>query len=120
MITFATFTLTEFYWADEFEFSPVKQQQERALNGATHIESALVTTGRPITLKSDLESASLFVQLQNHANTNQDPFNLTINGTVYSVIWLHAPLAVTGKPFESFVDAQPDNFTDISLTLITV
>ena len=120
MITFATFTLPEFYWVDEFEFSGVYQQQERALNGATHTENNIVTTGMPITLKSDLEDSTLFLNLKAHSIANQAAFNLTINGTVYSVIWLHNPIAVSGKPFAHYVDAPPDNFIDITLTLKTV
>jgi len=113
-------TLDNFIWSDKFNWSPVAQQIEPALNGAQHIENTLLTVGRPITLISNLESAVLFLKLDNHMKSNLDSFVIDINGTNYTVAWLHNPLAVTAKPHKHYSDAEPDNFIDVTLTLITV
>ncbi len=120
MITFSIFTLSHFIWRDQFAWSGVVQQQERALNGAPHIESTLIQVGRPITLVSDMETFTLFAQLQSHAVSNQTPFAIDINGTSYNVIWLHNPIAVAGEPVSQFSDDNPDHFKNVVLTLITV
>jgi hypothetical protein len=120
MITFSIFSLPHFFWSDRFDFSGVVQQQERALNGALHIEHSLITTGRPITLHSDLEDADLFMQLQAHAAANQEPFTLSINGIDYNVAWLHKPIAVKGMPYPDYSDADPAYFENITLQLHTV
>lgn len=119
MISFSSITLTNFVWLDQYEFSGVVQQQERALNGAPHIENTLVSVGRPITLFSDIEDADLFKALQAHALANQAPFNMNINGTTHSVIWRHLPQAVSGKPIARFSDGEPEYFEKITLTLQT-
>jgi hypothetical protein len=116
----ADITLENFVWSDQFEWARVAQQIEPALNGAQHIENTLLTVGRPITLISSLEPAALFQKIENHMQSNMSSFVININGANYTVAWLHNPLAVTAKPHKQYSDAQPDNFIDVTLTLITV
>ena len=39
-----------FLWSDEFDWKPIEQKQERAINGALIIQEGKKLTGRPITL----------------------------------------------------------------------
>jgi hypothetical protein len=120
MITIGALTLSNFIWSDQFNYASVAQQIEPALNGASHIENTKLTAGRPITLTSDIEPAALFKSILSHSDTTLDKFAININGTDFNVMWLYNPIAVTGKPHQSYSDSEPDYFQDIILTLVTV
>lgn len=119
MISFSSFTLDDFLWVDRFEWSPVVQKIERALNGAQHVEPSVISQGRPITLATEILDFATFEALQTHASANQDVFTMTINGTNYDVLWLHQPKAVSGEDWEKYSDRDPEHMTDVTLTFIT-
>ena len=120
MISFSTFNLDEFIWANRFEWVGVVQTIERALNGAQQIENVVVSQGRPIALTSSMEEFAVFEALQNHAASNQGAFTLTINGTAYNVVWHHESLAVSGEPVIDYSDVDPTHFQNVKLNFITV
>lgn len=120
MISFSTFNLDEFVWANRFEWLGVVQTIERALNGAQQIENVVVSQGRPIVLTSAIETLQLFELLQTHAQSNQDPFVLSINGVNFDVVWHHENIAVSGTPILNFSDEDPTHFQDVKLSFITV
>jgi len=119
MVSFSTFNLANYTWQNRFAWSGVFQQVERALNGAQHVEPTVVTQGRPITLTCAIEDFSVFNDLANHALATQTEFTLTINGTDFTVIWLHEPVAVNGEPVINFSDAEPSHMQNVKLNFIT-
>lgn len=55
MITISDGTITatlssDLHWSDEFNWNPVEQNVSRTITGAMVVESALMSSGRPITL----------------------------------------------------------------------
>ncbi|MEI8642734.1 hypothetical protein P4S60_10350 [Pseudoalteromonas sp. Hal040] len=112
--------LDNFVWLNEFDYLPVVEQTERALNGAQHIEKTLVPLGRPIHLYSDFETASTFKPLLEHAQSTLDAFEISIRGTLFTVVWDHTQKAVESTPHTHFSDTEPTHFTNINLRLKTV
>ncbi|WP_304635542.1 hypothetical protein [Pseudoalteromonas sp.] len=120
MILINAQNLDNFVWLNEFDYLPIAEQTERALNGAQHIEKTLIPLGRPIHLYSDLELASTFKPLFEHAQNTLDAFEISIRGTLFNVVWDHAQKAVECTPYAHFSDAEPTHFTNINLRLKTV
>ncbi|KAF7787201.1 hypothetical protein PRUB_a4080 [Pseudoalteromonas rubra] len=112
--------LEQFVWTDEFNYLAVTEQSERALNGATHTEKTAIPVGRPITLQSDLESATIYKALFEHAKGTLTDFPISIRGTDYQVMWDHSQQPVTGTPVALFSDAESEHFQDVILKLKTV
>tara|TARA_B100002049_G_C16078812_1_gene376311 strand:- start:782 stop:1144 length:363 start_codon:yes stop_codon:yes gene_type:complete len=112
--------LENFVWLNEFDYLPVAEQTELALNGAQHIEKTLIPLGRPIHLHSDMEQASAFKPIFEHAQTTLNAFEISIRGTVFNVVWDHSQKAVESTPHTHFSDAEPTHFTNINLRLKTV
>ncbi|WP_046005781.1 hypothetical protein [Pseudoalteromonas rubra] len=110
----------QFVWVDEFNYQAIAEQSERALNGAPHIEKTAIHVGRPITLQSQLESATIYKALFAHATSTLTDFTITIRGTVYQVMWDHSQQPVTGTPIAMYSDAEPEHFQDVTLKLKTV
>ncbi|WP_462171086.1 hypothetical protein [Pseudoalteromonas xiamenensis] len=120
MIEIANLQLDQFVWIDEFDYSLVTEQTERALNGAPHIEKAIAPSGRPITLQSAMEPKAVFTALFSHAQTTLTQFAITVRGNEYTVIWDHTQKPVTGTPIISFSDVEPDNFEHVTLRMKTL
>ena len=120
MIVINAQQLDNFVWLNEFDYVPVAEQVERALNGAQHIEKTLIPKGRPINLYSDFEAASVFMPLHVHAQTTLTAFEITIRGTVFNVVWDHSQNPVEAVPHTHFSDAAPSHFQNINLRLKTV
>jgi hypothetical protein len=120
MIVINAQQLDNFVWLDEFDYLPVAEQTERALNGAQHIEKTLIPQGRAINLYSDFEAASVFNPLLVHAQTTLAAFEITIRGTLFNVVWDHSQKAVEAVPHAHFADAAPTHFQNINLRLKTV
>ncbi|WKD23720.1 hypothetical protein NDQ71_01045 [Pseudoalteromonas sp. KG3] len=120
MIVINAQSLDNFVWLNEFDYLPVAEQTERALNGAQHIEKTLIPQGRPINLYSDFEAASVFTPLYEHAQTTLTAFEITIRGTVFNVVWDHSQKAVEAVPHTHFSDSAPTHFQNINLRLKTV
>jgi len=120
MIVINAQSLDNFVWLNEFDYLPVAEQTERALNGAQHIEKTPIPAGRPIYLYSDFEDASVFTPLYEHAQTTLTAFEITIRGNVFNVVWDHSQKAVEAAPHAHFSDAAPAHFQNINLRLKTV
>ena len=120
MINIASRMLDNFVWSNKYDWTGVVQQKTRTLTGAMIIEPTKTAVGRPITLTSHLEKNAIFQTLKNHSMTETGQFTIDINGTQYSVVWLHENIAFSGKPISNYSDQEPDFFSDISLKLMTV
>jgi len=120
MILINAQSLDNFVWLNEFDYLPVAEQTERALNGAQHIEKTLIPAGRPIELYSDFEAANVINPLYQHAQTTLEAFAITIRGTAFNVVWDHTQKAVEATPHAHYADAAPMHFQNINLRLKTV
>lgn len=120
MIEIANLQLDQFVWIDEFDYSLVIEQTERALNGAAHIEKSTLPNGRPITLHSAWESKAVFTSLFNHAQNTLTGFAISVRGTAFQVMWDHSQKPVTGSPVTPFADVEPDHFEHVTLRLKTL
>lgn len=112
-------------WVDEFEWTPIAQEQERSLTGALLVQQGSKLYGRPITLKSN--GAAWFpLSVVRSLEVLRDipgkvmPLGLP-DGRAYSVIFDHsggAPLKAI--PLWRQVNPAADHLYEIELSLITV
>lgn len=119
MIVINAIELPHAVWTDEHDYQAVAEQTELALNGASHIEKTLLP-GRPITIESVLEAASSYIALFDHSRTTLTTFDISIRGTVYTVVWDHSKKPCTGSAVSYYSDAEPDFFENITLRLKVV
>lgn len=80
-------------WEDELSWSPVEQTVATSITGATIIDTASRTNGRPITLVGSEEHAwipySIISQLLAWAADPATEMTLSIGATPYAVIFRH-------------------------------
>lgn len=120
MIILDTLELDNFVWLNEFDAVHVTEQNERALNGAQHIEKTAINTGHVIQLYSNLESADVFNPIFEHAKTTLTSFVLVIRDVQHNVTWSHKNKPIDVKPLSLYNDAAPTHFENITLNLRTV
>lgn len=95
-----------FLWADEFDWKPIEQSQDRAVNGALIVQEGKKLTGRPITLnaengagwvkRSDLSILKDWSALQGEQFTLV--FEYPHDTRQFNVIFNHAEGAIEAKP----------------------
>lgn len=112
-------------WTDEFDWTPIAQEQERSLTGALLVQQGSKLHGRPITLKSNggawfrLDTVRSLEVLRDIPGKVM-PLELP-DGRTFSVIFEHsngAPLKAT--PLWRQVAPGADYLYEIELHLITV
>ena len=112
-------------WVDEFDWSPVAQQHDRALSGGLIIQQGSLLYGRPITLKSNggcwfpLHVVRALEVLRDLPGRVM-PLTLP-DGRQFSVVFDHS----TGKPLQARpvwrqVNPGDDHDYEIELYLLTV
>ncbi|QYJ79431.1 hypothetical protein [Shewanella acanthi] len=76
-------------WLNRNAQQRVASNIKRALNGAPHINMAPIPSGFVMELgtKEGGMSRAEFTTLQTHANTTLTEFNLSFEGTNYTVMW---------------------------------
>ncbi|MCF2829830.1 MULTISPECIES: hypothetical protein [unclassified Pseudoalteromonas] len=119
MIVINAIELPHAVWTDEHDYQAIAEQTELAINGAPHIEKTKLP-GRPITIESVLETASAYIALFDHSRTTLTAFDISIRGTVYTVVWDHSQKPCTGSAVSYYSDAVPDFFENITLRLKVV
>ena len=112
-------------WTDEFDWTPIAQEQERSLSGALLIQQGSKLHGRPINLKSN--GAAWFplsvvrsLEVLRDIPDKQMPLVLP-DGREFTVIFDHsngAPLKAT--PLWRQVNPGADHLYEIELSLLTV
>lgn len=114
----------DYYWPDEFTWSPVEQTSERGITGALIVSTAVRTGGRPITLQPiDDESAwmprAVLEQLHTWAATPGQQMTLGLRGVTRTVIWRHedAP-AISTTPVVHFSDTDPGDHYVVTLKFL--
>lgn len=112
-------------WTDEFDWTPVAQEQERSLSGALLLQYGAKQHGRPITLKSN--GAAWFTQatvrsLEVLRDIPGKVMPLVLpDGRAFSVVFDHsqsAPLKAT--PLFRKVAPDDGHLYEIELCLLTV
>ncbi|MCM2317876.1 MAG: hypothetical protein NDI93_00935 [Pseudomonas sp.] len=112
-------------WVDEWDWTPVAQEQERSLSGALLIQHGSKLHGRPITLKSNGAAwfpLSVVRSLEVLRDIPGKQMLLVLpDGREFTVIFDHsggAPLKAT--PLWRQVVPDADHLYEIELQLITV
>lgn len=117
-----------FLWSDEFDWKPIEQKQERAINGALIIQEGKKLTGRPITLvppvpgmgwikrkhlRDILEWSSLQEQftLQFEWPHDQRQFNVIFN---------HEAGAIEAKPAKEHPTVSEDDYYIVTMRFTEV
>lgn len=109
------------YWADEFDFSPVSQSVQRAVNGALIVESQALAYGQPITLTGAWCGRDVVADLRSMQSDISVVRVLTLNdGNQYSVVFCIEAGGVQALLLSP--ESSPDQTTLYKLTinLITV
>ena len=133
MTQLATIALPEdLEWADEFEWSPVRQQVDVLLTGALSVEESTQLAGRPITLRS-VQEGSRYAALATRATvedlralaatarTQATPMALTLpDGRTTTVLWRHTELGFEARPWKHIVPQPADGLYLITLRLFAV
>lgn len=96
-LTYSGTTLTlnpDLFWADENNYTPVRQESEPTLTGAMVVQAGAMVAGRPITLAPEDERSgwmpfSVVQQLRNWAAVPLRQMTLTIRGVSRTVIFRH-------------------------------
>lgn len=106
-------------WVDEFDWTPVLQQQTYALDGALMVEHASRLAGRPITLQGAEDQGwvtrATLVSLYALAQAPSTGLPLTLSdGSTRLVVFRHDQIAIEARPI---LRAIPDAGSYYQLTL---
>lgn len=122
MTTIDTLQLDNLLWLNGNEQQRVSTTLKRALNGAPHIQQAIIPTGHKMELgtKDGWLSRAHYKTLQQHSFSQLGNFALNHNDQLYQVVWDHSQgAAVTGQ--DVFDDVAGGDFvTNVKLNFITV
>jgi len=126
MITLDTLTLPSgLAWMDEYASQSVVQTVRRTLDGGQVIYYAGLQAGRHITLTSGDDfgwvKKSVVDALAVMAASPGAIYSLSIRGQTHAVLFRHhEPPALEATPLWPVANPQPDDYTRITLKLITV
>lgn len=112
-----------FLWPDEFEWKPIEQKQERAIDGTLIIQEGKKKSGRPITLQPADQSMG-WVQLK-HLKTLyewsllQEQFRLEFewphDQRQFNVIFNHEAGALEAKPVKDIPAVSEDDYYNVTM-----
>ena len=117
-----------FLWSDEFDWKPIEQNQERALNGSLIIQEGKKLSGRPITLTADTNMAWLkrhvVSQLKDWSALQNEQFTLVFeyphDTRQFNVIFNHADMAIEAEPVKGFPTVSEDDYYNVTLKFLEV
>jgi hypothetical protein len=117
-----------FLWSDEFNWKPVEQNQEYALDGTLIVQEGKKKSGRPITLspsdgqgwikRSDLSVIQDWSALQNEQFTLV--FEYPHDTRQFNVIFNHAEGAIEADPVKGFPTVSEGDYYRATLRFIEV
>ena len=117
-----------FLWSDEFDWKPIEQNQERAIDGTLIIQEGKKKSGRPITLSpSDsqgwIKRSSLSI-LKDWSALQGEQFTLVFeyphDTRQFNVIFNHAEGAIDAEPVKGFPTVSENDFYKATLKFIEV
>lgn len=112
-----------FLWPDEFEWKPIEQKQERAIDGTLIVQEGKKKSGRPITLRpADQEMG--WVQLKYlktlyEWSLLQEQFRLEFewphDQRQFNVIFNHEAGALEAKPVKNIPAVSEDDYYNVTM-----
>ena len=117
-----------FLWSDEFDWKPIEQNQERAIDGALIVQEGKKKSGRPITLSpSDgqgwIKRSDLSV-IQDWSALQDEQFTLIFeyphDARQFNVIFNHAEGAINAKPVMGFPTVSDGDYYEVTLKFLEV
>ena len=117
-----------FLWSDEFDWRPIEQNQERAVDGALIVQEGKKKSGRPITLspsdgqgwikRSDLSVIQGWSALQDEQFTLV--FEYPHDTRQFNVILNHSDGAINAKPVMGFPTVSDGDYYEVTLKFLEV
>ena len=117
-----------FLWSDEFDWKPIEQNQERAVDGTLIVQEGKKKSGRPITLsasdgqgwikRSDLSTIQGWSALQEEQFTLV--FEYPHDTRQFNVIFNHSDGAINAKPVMGFPTVSEGDYYEVTLKFIEV
>ncbi|MDI3326780.1 hypothetical protein QKW35_20580 [Pontibacterium granulatum] len=124
MISLNTISLPDdLIWADEFGWTPVRQNQDVSLSGALIVEEAAQQKGRPITLTGNDEvwaTRATIEALYALAQQPATPMALTLHDRTFSVLFRHGEGALEAQPVVAHSNPDASTYYTLTLRLIEI
>ena len=117
-----------FLWSDEFDWKPIEQQQEYAINGTLIIQEGKKKSGRPITLSASdgqgwINRSDLSV-FRGWSGLQEENFNWFFeyphDTRQFNVIFNHAEGAIEADPVKGFPTVSDGDYYRATLRFIEV
>jgi hypothetical protein len=112
-------------WTDEYQWSPVQQTVDVALNGSLIVQESAQQGGRPITLAGDSQSAwvtkATLELLRAKAEQAGLEMTLDYHGTTYQVIFRRDRVApIDARQVVGFANPQSDDYYMLTIRLMAL
>ena len=114
-----------FLWSDEFDWNPIEQKQDRAVDGALIIQEGKKKSGRPISLTADKNMAWLkrhIVSKLKDWSVLQEKFVLQFNyfhdKRTFNVVFNHQDKAIEAKPVLEHPSVSDDDEYNVTLRFL--
>jgi len=113
-----------FLWSDEFDWKPIEQTQERAVDGTLIIQEGKKKSGRPITLQPAADGMgwvkrSVLSILKDWSAVQGEEFTLKFeyasDQREFNVIFNHAENAIEAKPVKGIPAASGNEFYSVTM-----
>ncbi|MFW1794950.1 hypothetical protein ACG9Y4_04515 [Acinetobacter guillouiae] len=126
--TSETVTLSDgFLWSDEFDWNPIEQKQDRAVDGALIIQEGKKKSGRPVTLIADKNMAWLkrhIVSKLKDWSILQEKFELQFNyfhdKRTFNVVFNHQDKAIEANPVLEHPTVSDDDEYNVTLRFLEI
>ncbi|KEC84216.1 MULTISPECIES: hypothetical protein [unclassified Acinetobacter] len=123
-----TVTLSDgFLWSDEFDWNPIEQKQDRAVDGALIIQEGKKKSGRPITLTADKNMAWLkrhIVSKLKDWSILQEKFELQFNyfhdKRTFKIVFNHQDKAIEANPVLEHPTVSEDDEYNVTLRFLEI
>ncbi|MBK5648801.1 MAG: hypothetical protein I4N51_18385, partial [Acinetobacter sp.] len=112
-------------WSDEFDWNPIEQKQDYAVDGAFIIQEGKKKSGRPISLNADKNMAWLkrhIVSKLKDWSVLQEKFELQFNyfhdKRTFNVVFNHQDKAIEAKPVLEHPSVSDDDAYNVTLRFL--
>ena len=116
-----------FLWSDEFDWNPIEQKQDRAVDGALIIQEGKKKSGRPISLTADKNMAWVkrhIVSKLKDWSILQEKFELQFNyfhdKRTFNVVFNHQDKAIETNPVLEHPTVSEDDEYNVTLRFLEI
>ncbi|MCH7386627.1 hypothetical protein MMO39_04835 [Acinetobacter modestus] len=117
-----------FLWSDEFDWKPIEQNIERAIDGSTIIQEGKKKSGRSITLSPNDGQGwiyrALLSKIKDWSALQGEQFTLIFeyphDTRQFNVIFNHAEGAINAKPVMGFPTVSDGDYYEVTLKFLEV